>query len=114
MQAGDTRIQACAVLKAVARLSLCQRNRGRFMRRPVQMVFTIFALLYILPVAVSTAWYFVAGRHDDWRSADRSTTGLLLPAREMPDAVVRIFSARTVSWRSIIATHSWVVIKEEN
>ena len=25
---------------------------------------------------------------------------------------MRIFSARTVSWRGIVATHSWVVIKE--
>jgi hypothetical protein len=27
-------------------------------------------------------------------------------------AVVRIFSARTIRWRGIVATHSWIVIKE--
>ena len=26
--------------------------------------------------------------------------------------MVRVFSARTVSWRGILASHSWIVIKE--
>lgn len=82
------------------------------MRRPASMLFLTFALIYLAPVAVSATLYFFGSGQADWRSADRSTTGLLAPAREMPDAVVRIFSARTVSWRSIIATHSWVVIKD--
>jgi hypothetical protein len=41
-------------------------------------------------------------------------SGLLRSAAENVPAVVRIFSARTVSWRGIIATHSWIVIKDEN
>jgi hypothetical protein len=34
---------------------------------------------------------------------------LLPPAQRMPGAVVRVFSARTLSWRGIVATHGWVV-----
>jgi Protein of unknown function (DUF3750) len=72
----------------------------------------IFALAYLLPVAISALLYTVKGHHRDWQSADRSSTHLLPPAASSAAAVVRIFSARTVSWRGIVATHSWVVIKE--
>ncbi|HEY3731033.1 MAG TPA: DUF3750 domain-containing protein [Steroidobacteraceae bacterium] len=72
----------------------------------------IFALCYLLPLLVSAILYWFRGRGADWRSADRSSARLLIPARRNLEAVVRIFSARTVSWRGIIATHSWVVIKD--
>jgi hypothetical protein len=81
-----------------------------FMARVFVLLFLAF---YVLPIGVSAGLYYLRGRHDDWRSADRSSVGLLLPAREHREAIVRIFSARTVSWRGIIATHSWVVFKEE-
>jgi Protein of unknown function (DUF3750) len=68
--------------------------------------------LFILPLLVSTALYFSRGRIVDWRNADRSSVGLLPPALAQTEAVVRIFSARTVRWRGIIATHSWIVVKE--
>ena len=42
----------------------------------------------------------------------RSSAGLLPRADAHPGAVLRIFSARTVSWRGIVATHSWIVLKE--
>jgi hypothetical protein len=61
----------------------------------------LFALFYVLPVAISAALYLARGGHTDWRAADRATTGLLRTARENPDAVVRVFSARTVSWLHI-------------
>jgi len=74
----------------------------------------LFTLIYLLPVAISAALYVSRGGHSNWRSADRSSVGLLRPARENPEAVVRVFSARTVSWRGIFATHSWIVIKEHD
>jgi hypothetical protein len=78
-------------------------------------IVTLFATsimcLVVAPVSLSAALYAFDDRVGDWRSADRSSTGLLPPARVHPDAGVRIFSARTVRWRGIIATHSWIVIK---
>ena len=45
-----------------------------------------------------------------WRYADRSSAGLLPdPSRRV--AVVRVFAARTESWRGIVATHCWIVVK---
>ena len=55
----------------------------------------LFALLYLLPLSI----------------ADRSSTGVLPPPTRNPAAVVRIFSAKTVRWRGILASHSWIVFK---
>ena len=71
-----------------------------------------FTLIYLAPIGVSAGLYYLRGAGSDWRSADRSSVGLLPPAAQRPEAVVRIFSARTVSWRGIIASHSWIVVKE--
>jgi hypothetical protein len=71
-----------------------------------------FVLLFILPLVISGVRYALGDRVKQWRTADRSSAGLLPPARAGQDAVVRIFSARTVRWRGIIATHSWIVVKE--
>ncbi len=71
-----------------------------------------FVLVFIVPVVISGALYAVRNRDVEWRTADRSSAGLLpSPAPGQP-AVVRVFSARTVSWRGIVATHSWIVVRE--
>lgn len=80
----------------------------------VRTVLLLFVLFYLAPVAVSAGLYALRSRGVDWRLADRSSAGLLPPASRNGQAVVRIFSARTVSWRGIVATHSWVVVKDEN
>jgi hypothetical protein len=77
----------------------------------LRWVAAVFLLLFIVPITASAAIYAWHGANLDWRTADRSSAGLLPPARAMPDAVVRIFSARTVRWRGIVATHSWIVLK---
>jgi Protein of unknown function (DUF3750) len=81
--------------------------------RRIEFLALLFALIYVFPIAISAAIYYLGGKNVDWRSADRSTTGLLPAPINKPEAVVRIFSARTVSWRGIIASHSWIVIKDE-
>ena len=83
------------------------------MRRRARLMFLVFSSLYLLPLLVSAGIYYFTGRNVNWRSADRSSAQLLLPAERMPSAVVRVFSARTVSWRGIVATHSWIVIKDQ-
>ncbi len=70
-----------------------------------------FVLVFLVPIAVSATLYVTRSR-GDWRSADRSSAGLLPSAADHSEAVVRVFSARTVSWRGIVATHSWIVIKD--
>jgi hypothetical protein len=69
-------------------------------------------LFFIVPLVISAVLYALGDHVKEWRTADRSSAGLLPPARADQGAVVRIFSARTVRWRGIIATHSWIVVKE--
>jgi hypothetical protein len=69
-----------------------------------------FLSVYVLPVAVRAALHWkTAGGH--WWLADRSSAGLLPPATPAAPARLRIYAARAVSWRGLIAVHSWIVIK---
>lgn len=71
-----------------------------------------FCIVYLAPIAISAGLFVLRNQNSDWRTADRSSAGLLRPASEKKDAVVRVFSARTVSLQGIVATHSWIVVKE--
>jgi hypothetical protein len=71
-------------------------------------------ILLVVPIAVSAIEYVFGARSADWQTADRSSAGLLpLPAAH-PDAIVRVYAARTVRWRGIFAVHTWIVVKERD
>jgi hypothetical protein len=70
-------------------------------------------LLLIVPIGVSATSYWFAGREGNWQTADRSSAGLLPTASNHPDALVRVYAARTVRWRGIFAVHTWIVFKEK-
>ena len=75
----------------------------------------VFLLLVFAPPAASAGRYFWLGDgRGNWQTADRSSAGLLPVAAAHPDAVIRVFAARTVRWRSIFAVHTWIVVKEKN
>lgn len=70
-----------------------------------------FGLLFLLPIGLAAGVYYARDHSADWRAADRSSAGLLPAAARDAPAVVRIFAARTVRWRGIFATHTWIVFK---
>jgi len=72
----------------------------------------IFALLIVVPLALSGINYLRSDRRGNWQTADRSSAGLLPEAAEHLEAVIRVYAARTVRWRGIFAVHSWIVVKE--
>ena len=72
----------------------------------------IFLLLIIAPLVISTVNYVLGDRRGNWQTADRSSAGLLPTASEYPDALIRVYAARTVRWRGIFAVHTWIVVKE--
>ena len=81
---------------------------------PVKKLLLVFLFFIFAPLAASTARYFWLGDgRDNWQTADHSSAGLLPAATTHPDAVVRVFVARTVRWRSIFAVHTWIVVKEK-
>lgn len=69
-------------------------------------------VLLIAPITVSAGAYWLDRSVPNWSTADRSSAGLLPPAAEQREAIVRVFAARTVRWRGIFATHTWIVVKE--
>lgn len=73
----------------------------------------LFALLYLVPLTVASLLYLAGGTGAGWRTADRSSIGALPAPAQNPVAVVRIFSAQTVRWRGILASHSWIVFKAQ-
>jgi hypothetical protein len=82
------------------------------MRRVLNILLTAFLLLFFAPIAVSAVLHYARGDGDaDWRTADRSSVGLLPAPRPDQGAVIRIYAARTVRWRGIFAVHCWLVFK---
>jgi hypothetical protein len=81
----------------------------RMENRLIDIAVFAFVLLFVIPLVISAVRYALGDRVKQWRTADRSSAGLLPPDRVGQGAVVRIFSARTVRWRGIIATHSWIL-----
>jgi hypothetical protein len=72
----------------------------------------ILALLFAVPVGLSGISFLLGDRQSDWRTADRSSAGLLPEPLKHPEAMIRVYAARTVRWRGIFAVHSWIVVKE--
>jgi hypothetical protein len=73
----------------------------------------VLLFLLVAPITLSTVKYLLGDRSVDWQTADRSSAGLLPPPSEHPDALVRVYAARTDRWRGIFAVHSWIVVKEK-
>lgn len=74
----------------------------------------IFLLLMFVPIGASAANYWFGGRGANWQTADRSSAGLLPAASSHPEALIRVYGARTVRWRGIFAVHTWIVFKERD
>jgi Protein of unknown function (DUF3750) len=77
----------------------------------VRKFVVVLLLLLVVPIGASAAKYWFGDRSVDWQSADRSSAGLLPEPAAHPEALVRVFAARTVRWRGIFAVHTWVVVK---
>lgn len=79
------------------------------------MILTAFALLLFVPIGISATSYYLKSKNStvSWYDADRSSAGVLPRAADHPEALVRIYAARTVRWRGIVAVHSWIVYKEK-
>jgi hypothetical protein len=72
----------------------------------------IFLFLILAPLLASTAKYLAGDRRGNWQTADRSSAGLLPTPNGHPEALIRVYAARTVRWRGIFAVHSWIVLKD--
>ena len=47
----------------------------------------------------------------DWRTADRGSTGIAPNPLATEEAVVQAYAARAFNWRGIFAVHTWIAVK---
>lgn len=80
----------------------------RFIRRFLVFIVVVF----VLPTAVTVAWWEARDRPPSWRAADWSSSGLLPAAGAESQAAVYILAARTGGLKGAFAVHSWIVTKQ--
>ncbi len=71
-------------------------------------------LIFILPTLVSAGLWATREHPAGWRQADWSSAGLLPEADQSPEAAIYVFSAMTGGFKGAIASHAWIVTKNEN
>jgi len=50
----------------------------------------------------------------DWRTADRSSTGMAPDPARVREAVVQVYAARAFKWRGALGVHTWIAVKPRN
>jgi hypothetical protein len=75
---------------------------------------SVILLVFVLPTLVSAGLWATQDRPAGWRQADWSSAGLLPAAEESPEAAIYVFSAMTGGLKGAIASHAWIVTKDEN
>ena len=50
----------------------------------------------------------------DWRTADRSSTGIAPDPATTPEALVQVYAARAFNWRGALGVHTWIATKDED
>jgi hypothetical protein len=71
----------------------------------------LFLGAFILPLAVHAVVWLSEERPRSWREADWSSAGTLPPPK-VGEAALYVMEARTGGLKGIVATHSWIVLKE--
>ena len=49
----------------------------------------------------------------DWRTADRSSTGIAPDPATTPEALVQVYAARAFNWRGVLGVHTWIATKAQ-
>lgn len=80
----------------------------RFLRRAL----LVFTVLFLTPLAASTAWWLMQDRPQSWRAADWGPSGVLPPATADAEARIHVMAARTGGLKGAVSVHSWIVFKE--
>ena len=76
------------------------------------MLLLFLLLFFALPLYTVLSGQAPLGR--DFRTADRSSTGLAPAPETAPEAIVQVYFARALNWRGIFGVHTWIATKPEN
>lgn len=86
------------------------------MLKPLLKFSAILGAVLLLLLA-GPAFMFASGKlklDDSWRHASEASTGLAPLPTEADEAIVQVYSARTVGWRGSFAVHTWISVKPEH
>ena len=73
----------------------------------------LFLFLILLgPMLIACSGTIKLG--EDWRTADRSSTGIAPDPLLVNEALVLVYAARAFNWRGIFAVHTWIATKEKD
>lgn len=81
----------------------------KFLRK----LFLVFAVVYLLPALASAGLWYLKERPQSWHDADWSSSGILADAAASPQAAIYVFSATTGGMKGAVASHAWIVTKDE-
>jgi len=79
-----------------------------------KLKFPFFVLLAYLACAFAYLFFSQSVDAQDWRNAPDKVAGLAPDPAKTPEAVVQVYSARTVRWRRYFGVHSWIAVKPSN
>jgi hypothetical protein len=82
-------------------MAIPMRSLGRTVRLTLLIVFA-------LPVAAKALLWSLEERPRNWWEARWTSAGILPAATNDRQPHVYVFAARTGSWRSIFAVHTWI------
>ena len=74
----------------------------------------LLLLLVAAPVAAGAVWYGSKDGPRSWNEAEWHSTGTAPDPAFTPEALVRVYYAKTGRWKSIFAVHSWIAFKPKN
>lgn len=74
-------------------------------------ILLILGVLLTGPLLMVSCGKYNLGK--DWRTADRSSSGIAPDPRTTTEAVVQVYAARAFNWRGIFAVHTWLATKPE-
>lgn len=74
------------------------------------LAFLLLFLLLIVPVVVSACLPDPRGGVP-WHQARRDPSGLAPDPATTQEAVIQVYAAQAVSWRGVVAVHTWIAVK---
>jgi hypothetical protein len=79
----------------------------------LRRLFLAFAVIYLLPALASAGLWYFKERPQTWRDADWSSAHILPEPSARPQAAIYVFSATTGGMKGAVASHAWIVTKDE-
>ncbi len=81
------------------------------MKKGIARKLSLLTIILIGPLLSASCSSVRLGQ--DWRTADRSSAGIVPEPSETDEAIVQVWAARVFNWRGLLAVHTWIATKPE-